>query len=182
VLFAKLANLINDYCLLAQARKVYGPYERKDGRKIVIIRENDGSHRTVSYPKFLFEERFGRKLSPDKETIDHLNFDKSDNRLENLRIVPRDLHSADDTRRVVLIKLHCDNCDKEFSRSPRVIRDKATKGARGIFCSKSCAAAYSRAVQSGKKKQLPKVKPIDSEYYRRKNIAEMIDLFLSKLG
>lgn len=74
--------------------KVYGPYKRKDGRQHVIVYYEDGRQRTVSYPKFLMERHLGRELHPDKETIDHINNDFNDNRLENLRIIDRVSHSC----------------------------------------------------------------------------------------
>jgi len=166
----KFAELINKIDLfLSLAEKVYGPYSLANGRKIVILREDDGSSRTVSYPKFLLEQHLGRKLDEDKETVDHLNFDHNDNRIENLRIVPRDQHSADDTRRVKLIKFHCNMCGKEFERSPRLVRDKSKKGRTGIFCGRQCAGRYSRKVQLKQMEKLPIQPFIESEYYRRKN-------------
>lgn len=166
--FAELINKIEFFLSLAE--KVYGPYSLANGRKIVILREYDGFSRTVSYPKFLLEQHLGRRLDEDKETVDHLNFDHNDNRIENLRIVPRDQHSADDTRRVKLIKFHCNMCGKEFERSPRLVRDKSKKGRTGIFCGRQCAGRYSRKVQLKQMEKLPVQPFIESEYYRRKNI------------
>ncbi len=106
---------------------VHGPYKRKDGRQIVVIIENNGKRRTVSYPKWLMELQMGRKLDPNLETVDHIDSDFDNNNLENLRLMPRDQHSADDTRRVKNIKFDCAWCDKEFERSPRLIRDKSKR-------------------------------------------------------
>jgi len=179
----KIVNILNDvefYYLTSIARKIHGPYFNGNGdRQIGIIVEDDGSRRTVSWPKLLIEEHLGRKLDPDKETIDHLNRDHNDNRLENLRIVPRDLHSADDTRRVKMIELTCDVCGKKFERSPRLIRDKSKKGKRSSFCSRSCAGKYSRQLQL---KQINKLKPlpqIKSIYYRKDKSLEDINSLAS---
>jgi len=151
--------------------KVHGPYQRKtDSRQIVIVIDRNGKRRTVSFPKWIMECYLGRPLDPDLETVDHWNSDINDNRIENLRIVPRSQHSADDTRRVKLIKLNCAWCDKEFERSPRIIRDKAKKGTRGHFCSRRCAGIFSRMLQLKliNKKDFDKQKAVDSEYYKRK--------------
>ena len=161
--FVKLSVLLDK---LISISKVYGPYINNVGRKFVIVTDKDG-RRTVSYPKYLIEQHLGKRLD-ENMTVDHIVYNQNNNNLSNLRVVPRAEHSADDTRRVIFVKLKCDNCGKDFERSPRVIRDKAMKGVRGNFCSKQCSAVYSRAVQLGKKKKLPKVKPIESEYYRRK--------------
>ena len=148
--------------------KIFGPYKRKDGRQIVIVVERKGKRRTVSYPKWLLELQLGRKLDPDKETIDHIDSNINNNDLNNLRIMPRDEHSAEDTRRVKKVKFKCAWCDNEFERSPRLIRDKAKKGKAGPFCSRKCAGIYSRQLQLKLIDKMDSQKAVDSEYYKRK--------------
>lgn len=179
---SQLYDLINFYELLCSGkeriilysqgskdRKVYGPYTKSDGRQIVIIRDSNGT-RTVSFPKFIMEEHLGRPLDPNTETVDHINFNFKDNDISNLRVVPRDIHSADDTRRVKMVKLKCSQCGKKFERSPRIIRDKSKKNTGGTFCSRSCSGKYSRSRQLGLIDKLPSPNFVKSKYYRRKNI------------
>ena len=150
--------------------KVHGPYRRKsDGRQIVIVVENNGKRRTVSYPKWLMELQIGRRLDPD-ETIDHWDSNFDNNNFDNLRIVPRDQHSADDTRRVKLVKFTCAWCDKEFERSPRLVRDKSKKQKAGPFCSRSCAGKYSRMLQLKLIDKFDVQPAVDSEYYKKKYV------------
>lgn len=149
--------------------KVWGPYTREDGRKIVIV-ERNGKRRTVSYPKWLMECELGRPLNQDLETVDHWDSNFENNDLKNLRIVPRDQHSADDTRRVKNLKFNCAWCDKEFERSPRLVRDKSKKKKAGPFCSRQCAGKYSRMFQL---KVIDKMKPqpfVESEYFKKKYV------------
>jgi len=150
--------------------KLFGPYKRKDGRQIVIIVENNGRRRTVSYPKWLMECQLGRKLDPDMETVDHIDSNFDNNDLSNLRVVPRKEHSADDTRRVKPVKFTCAWCDKEFERSPRLVRDKSKKNKAGPFCSRACAGKYSRQLQL---KLIEKLNPqpmVESEYFKKKYV------------
>lgn len=151
--------------------KVFGPYRRgKDGRQIVIVIENNGQRRTVSYPKWLMELQMGRKLDPDLETVDHIDSNFDNNNLDNLRVMPRSEHSSDDTRRVKHVKFCCAWCDKEFERSPRLVRDKSKKQKAGPFCSRACAGKYSRMLQLKLIDKFDAQPSIDSEYYKKKYV------------
>lgn len=149
---------------------MYGPYKKKDGRQIVIVIDRNNKRRTVSYPKWLMEVQLGRKLDPNLETVDHWDSDYNNNDISNLRLVPRDQHSADDTRRVKKVKLTCAWCDEKFERSPRIVRDKAKKNKAGPFCSRKCAGKYSRMLQLKLIKRFGPQKHVDSEYFKRKYV------------
>lgn len=159
--------------------KVHGPYRRRDGRQIVIVVELNGKRRTVSYPKWIMECQLGRPLDPNLETVDHIDSNFENNELSNLRVVPRDQHSADDTRRVKPVKFTCAWCDKEFERSPRLIRDKAKKNKAGPFCSRACAGKYSRKLQLKLIEKMDSQKAVDSEYYKRKYVTASYPILTS---
>jgi len=150
--------------------KVYGPYRNYKGREFVIVVSNRGKKKTISYPKYLMEVHLGRKLDPDKETVDHWDTDKYNNDISNLRIIPRDEHSANDTRRVLPAKLKCSWCDKEFERSARVIRYKSKKNIGGAYCSRSCAGKYARAIQMKLIEKAPPPPMVESTYYKKKYV------------
>src|SRR5271154_850770 len=157
--------------------KVHGPYKRKiDGRQIVIVVEDNGEARTVSYPKWLLEMQLGRRLDPDMETVDHWDSNIENNELENLRIVPREEHSREDTRRVKPVKFKCAWCQKEFERSPRLVRDKARKNKAGPFCSRQCAGKYSRKLQLKLIDKFDVQPVVDSEYYKKKYVVASLSL------
>jgi len=149
--------------------KVWGPYRRQDNRQIVIVIDDNGEKRTISYPKWLMELQLGRRLGPD-ETIDHWDSNFDNNSLDNLKVVPRAEHSAQDTRRVKNVKFNCAWCHQEFERSPRLIRDKARKNKAGPFCSRSCAGKYSRKLQLKLIDKFDIQPVIDSEYYKQKYV------------
>lgn len=171
---------------------IYGPYRLKEtGRQIVIVIDKEtGNKRTVSYPKWLVECDLGHPLDKDLHTIDHFDSDINNNELSNLRIMPRDEHSREDTRRVKLVKFKCALCNKEFERSPRLVRDKSKKNMAGPFCNRQCSGRYSRQLQL---KLIDKMSPqpmIESEYYKKKYVqahqlfilATTIEFKLLKLG
>jgi len=159
--------------------KIHGPYKRKtDGRQIVIVIETNGKRRTVSYPKWLMELQLGRRLDPNLETVDHIDSNIDNNDISNLRLVPREEHSADDTRRVKHVKFTCAWCDKEFERSPRLVRDKSKKNKAGPFCSRACAGKYSRMLQLKLIDKFDAQPAVDSEYYKKKYVKAWVPVVL----
>lgn len=159
--------------------KVYGPYKRKDGRQIVVVVEDDGVTRTISYPKWLLELQLGRRLDPNTETVDHWDSNIENNSLDNLRIVPREEHSRNDTRRVKHVEFNCPWCKKTFQRSPRLVRDKAKKNKAGPFCSRQCAGQYSRKLQLKLIDKFDTQPAVDSEYYKQKYVKAFTSLISS---
>jgi len=144
---------------LVNVRKIHGPYQRRDGRSHVVIVYNDGSKRTVSYPKFLVEFALGRTLDPHKETIDHLDGDFTNNAWSNLRIVPRGKHVSEDLVAVAEVIIKCVWCGNLAKRRPSQLNRNAKLGKAGPFCTNTCASQYGRAVQ------LDRIAPFPAQPY-----------------
>ena len=119
--------------------KVYGPYTRKDGRQHVILYQ-DGKRKTVSYPKFLLEQKLGRSLLPN-ETCDHIDNDHTNNCLENLQVLTR----TDNARKYNALRqteegvFTCPVCNCSFTKVLRYVRANLKQGKTGPYCSRSCA-------------------------------------------
>ena len=110
--------------------KVYGPYTRKDGRQVVILKTPGSStaHKTVCYPKYLVECQLQRYLTKD-ETVDHIDGDFTNNDLKNLRVVTRSEHCRSHVKVVKESTRRCVICGKQFT----------TKDSTRITCgSQSC--------------------------------------------
>jgi len=128
--------------------KIYGPYERNDGRSHIIhFDEENNSRRTQSYPRFLMEQVMGRELT-SSEHVDHINGDRTDNRLANLQIFsPQDNGRKSIIERGLSAKtldFLCPVCGKEFTitRSKHK-RNQITLGYRGPYCSHRCSGIAS---------------------------------------
>jgi len=128
--------------------KIYGPYLRKDGRKHVCIVHPDGRKQTVSYPKFLTEQRLNRYFLKN-ETTDHLDDDFNNNMEENIRVIARKEHTVDDVLRHEQQIFVCPECDKVFRPKMHDTIQNRKKGRAGPFCSKSCAGRYGKRIQLG---------------------------------
>lgn len=122
--------------------KVFGPYTRKDGRKHVILYELNKVRRTVSYPKFLLEQKLGIQLNKN-ETVDHINNDYTNDDFSNLQVLTR----ADNIRKsniAKIINVSCGWCGNNFTLLLRVYKYRITNKnkSKRVFCSVSCGSKY----------------------------------------
>ena len=123
--------------------KIYGPiFHRKEGRNMINIVFPDKTRTTLSYARFIMSTHLGRKLSR-AETVDHINEDRLDDRLDNLQILSREENSRKhviekQTRKMVDLK--CPNCGVIFSRR-RGLSHLCKPGQRYTACSRKCAGA-----------------------------------------
>lgn len=146
--------------------KVFGPYTRKDKRQHVVIQDSPGGKlKTVSYPKYLMEQQLGRELDPDKETIDHIDGDFTNNNFSNLRVIPRSQHISEDRSRAKMVELPCVECNTKTVRSPSYVRGRAKRGIAGPFCSRQCSGKYGSRRQQGCEK-LPAQEYVTTEFYK----------------
>lgn len=147
--------------------KVYGPYTRKDGRKHVILIDSSGKRRTVSYPRYLMEQKLGRKLTND-ETVDHKDGDITNDSPDNLRIKSRVENAKLGAKRLKTQSFNCPTCGKDVVKSGKQLGwviQRAREGKAGPFCNRSCAGKYGKMIQDGK--ILPKDSSLTHvEYYK----------------
>jgi len=147
--------------------KVYGPYYRKDGRQHVVIVEDSGKKRTVSYPKYLVEQKFGRQLDPMTETIDHIDTDFTNNSIDNLRIIPRSQHASEDAKRRKFPEVKCIWCETIF----KLTRNQEQKKKKaGPFCSRHCSGQYGSHLQHGYTNKLETKTLPEKEFYTLKSL------------
>lgn len=136
---------------------VNGPYFRKsDGRLYVTIRGPGRKHTTVSYPKFLMEQRLGRYLK-DNETVDHIDGNPLNNHWKNLRILDNRTHAKLDSSRYAPMNFVCPQCGAKFikeGRSLQCVLAERKREKAGPFCSKTCSGKYGVEVRLGKQNKL----------------------------
>lgn len=153
-----------------------GPYLGKDGRRRMWVTYQDNSKKIITYARFLMEEKIGRILLPE-ETVDHIDRNKLNDTIGNLRIVDRIQHVIDDSKRVRLVSIACVRCGKMAKKRGRDLQHNAKLKKAGPFCGRSCAGKYGQEVQVGGKK-LPAQKgiPIENrEYFLKDKNAPMLE-------
>lgn len=122
--------------------KVYGPYQRKDGRRHVIHYDFEkGIRRTQSYPRYLMELALDRKLE-SWEHVDHINDDPTDDRIENYQVLTQKKNNQKATvfhgKTAKTVTLICFSCGIEFQRCERREKERINANRTGPFCSKQC--------------------------------------------
>lgn len=103
-----------------------------DYKRVKVKNEWVLEHRNI------MEQFLGRKLTIN-EIVHHINGDKHDNRIENLMVVSPSKHNEHHTRITEIVKLKCNNCEKEFDLPLRYFKYKRKKhNQNNFYCSKIC--------------------------------------------
>jgi hypothetical protein len=127
--------------------KIYGPYTRKDGRKHIIkICTITGNRITQSYPRYLIENKLGRKLLPN-EHIDHKNDDYTDDDINNLQILTQKQNNQKEMsrphRKQKFYEFNCPQCGIFCKKELKYVKGNKKQNKAGPFCSRSCAGKFS---------------------------------------
>lgn len=119
--------------------KVYGPYlAKREGRMTVRLRA-EGRVDTMLYSRYLMCVKLGRRLTRD-EHVDHINNDKTDDRLDNLQVLSARDNIKKSMRKPAYMECTCGQCGKTFSRLRRQVKSRF--GCGKDFCSRQCSGAY----------------------------------------
>lgn len=125
--------------------KIYGPYIHAQMNRKYMVLEKDGKKNSILYSRYLMEIHLNRRLNSNEE-VDHINEDKTDDRLENLQVL-----SSKENRRKALLhrrpmqgyintftKVECKTCGVRFKLLTNEYHRRLRRNKNGIFCSQSC--------------------------------------------
>lgn len=123
----------------------------KDKRTRLIIKNDDGSMTSVSYPRILMEEKLGRPLEPF-EDVHHIDGDTTNNSLDNLEIAIHGEHQrTHNPQKYFDKKVNCIICGREFiftaKQQSLFQRDLNRNRRRGVTCSRKCAYLFGKQEQ-----------------------------------
>jgi len=94
--------------------------------------------------RILMENHLGRLLNPT-EVIHHINGNKRDNVLSNLKLMHYREHVGLHSRCKLMVELKCPECGEIFTREKR--QTHLVKGGKCTCCSRVCSGKFNRKIQ-----------------------------------
>lgn len=113
----------------------------KDGRMDIHLMLGYGkkpSRKCISYAKYLWMSHYKMDV-PDGYQVDHINNDKTDDRIENLQLLTRADNIRKSHRMKALSTVICPVCGKEFEFETRNLKFRPNP-----CCSRKCGGIKSR--------------------------------------
>lgn len=125
----------------------------KENRKVATIRKPDGETHSMAYAKYVYTSHHHYDV-PEGDQVDHINGDKTDDRIENLQVISKNYNIRKDHIIKEMVECECPICHKRFLLNKRDFKYK-----NNPCCSLEC----------GNKKKSETVK----EYYKNKKLLEL---------
>lgn len=89
------------------------------------------------------------------EIIHHMNENRRDNRIENLQLMSREIHSSDHVKeRIPRIELTCAHCSKVFKRCKSRSHLAPYTTSKNSFCSRKCIGLYNYPTKSKNRNEI----------------------------
>ena len=86
----------------------------KEQRKTALLYKEDGTSITMSYAKYLYTSHYKEDVDGKEFHIDHINGDKTDDRIENLQKITGKYNRLKDHETRKLSICVCPVCNEEF--------------------------------------------------------------------
>ena len=128
------------------------PYSYDKRRKFVVITFDDGSKKSVSYPRYVMEQHLGHPLPANKD-VHHKDENPSNNDISNLELVDRIKHRRDHSTKHSFEESTetCVICGKQFVYTVQRKRDYFHNTGKLVndnpTCSKVCQCKFARQEQ-----------------------------------
>lgn len=123
-------------------------YLRADdaGRKYLSLYNEPGVQTSISYARYLVTCKLGEFI-PEGYEVDHVNDDKTDDRIENLQILTAEENVFKQHYRYYMHQqphylLCCAWCEVVELVTERIVKMKRAQGVQYYFCGKRCAAKF----------------------------------------
>ena len=110
--------------------------------RTVPLHPKANSNGLYTLHRVLKENELGRLLRDD-EIVHHVDHDKSNNELSNLRVMTNSEHSKHHAPVLASVEFECGACGKSKALRPSIYRSRLARSKhQEIFCSLRCGAIY----------------------------------------
>lgn len=110
---------LSDYFIMLGYKVGYTVKDRDGRMDIHLIKSGrNGGRKCIAYAKYLWMSHHKMNV-PERYQVDHINNDKTDDRIENLQILTRKANIKKSHIRAKIITLNCPICNKEFNIEAR---------------------------------------------------------------
>lgn len=116
-----------------------GPYVNNEGRRIIfVINPKTNKRQCISYARYLMAEHLG-ELIDDDMTVDHINNNCLDDRIENFQLLSRIDNARKSIKPEEMYYFDCPICKKPTFRPMSQVKHNWKNGKQGPYCSRRCA-------------------------------------------
>lgn len=138
---------------------------------VTLLNPNTRKHHEILLSRALMTVKMNRLLDPDTEYVDHINRNKRDDRIENLRIVNKEQNVKDDSIKIRIYPIKCSICNNTFIPAYHQLQS-IKQHKYGMFCTIKCASKVRHLFN---KKIIPFTRTdIKYEYYLSEKIVDNV--------
>ena len=117
-----------------------------ENRRMVYLFNSENDRTTISFARYLMTCKLGFFI-PEGYEVDHINDDKTDDRIENLQVLTKEDNTFKQHYNYVMFEqlnyiVTCNCCDIAFVITDREMKMKVAKNLQYMFCSRSCAGKF----------------------------------------
>lgn len=122
-----------------------------ENRRVITLNSESGVTFTMTYARYLMSVKIGQEI-PDGFEVDHINNDKTDDRIDNLQILTAEQNRLKQAwwYSAMVVQwtiIPCDHCKELFYITQGEINNRLRKGVQHLFCSRSCSAKFHNTLQ-----------------------------------
>ena len=112
-------------------------YVNEESRRVCMLRMSDGTMKGMTYAKYLYTSHYKCDVSSG-DHVDHINGDKTDDRIENLQVISGIYNRQKDHKHKEMIIRVCPVCGIEFLFNKRNLNSHPNP-----CCSRRCGGIKS---------------------------------------
>ena len=109
----------------------------RENRRMACLTHKDGTRKTISYAKYLYTSYYNCDVA-DGDHVDHINGDKTDDRIDNLQVISKEYNIKKDHVKKEMVVCICPICGEEF-----LFNKKDLSTHPNPCCSRSCGGKKS---------------------------------------